>query len=459
MEKIKTEDIVNYCKQYGFIFQGSEIYGGLSNTWDYGPLGRELKENVRRAWWKKFIQENPYNYGLDAAILMNPEVWVASGHVTNFNDPLIDCKKCKSRHRADKLIEEFTNGKETGDGWDNEKIENFIKENHIKCPKCESEDFTPIRKFNLLFETHQGVTEDSKSKVYLRGETAQGIFVNFLNVQRSMRAKLPFGIGQTGKSFRNEITPGNFTFRTREFEQMELEFFCKPDTDLEWFGYWKTYCIDWLKSLGIKNENLRYRDHAKEELSFYSKATTDIEFLFPMGWGELWGIADRTDYDLSVHMEHSKTDLRYLDPETNERYIPYVVEPSLGLDRAILAFICNAYEREELENGDTREVLKIHPALAPVKATILPLIKKVHASKAMDIYAKLCKDFNVSYDESGSIGKRYRRNDAVGTPFSITVDDETLQNDIVTIRDRDTMEQIKIPVAELSNYIKEKIDF
>lgn len=459
MEKIKMEDIVNYCKQYGFIFQGSEIYGGLSNTWDYGPLGRELKENVRRAWWKKFIQENPYNYGLDAAILMNPEVWVASGHVTNFNDPLIDCKKCKSRHRADKLIEEFTNGAETGDGWDNEKIEKFIADNHIACPKCGAEDFTPIRKFNLLFETHQGVTEDSKSKVYLRGETAQGIFVNFLNVARSMRAKVPFGIGQTGKSFRNEITPGNFTFRTREFEQMELEFFCKPNTDLEWFGYWKNYCIDWLKSLGMKKENLRYRDHSKEELSFYSKATTDIEFLFPMGWGELWGIADRTDYDLSVHMEHSKVDLRYLDPETNEKYIPYVIEPSLGLDRVILAFICNAYEKEELADGETREVLKIHPALAPVKVTILPLIKKVHKDKSMEIYELLCKHFNVSYDESGSIGKRYRRSDAIGTPFCITIDDETLNNDTVTIRDRDTMEQTTINISELVNYIEEKIEF
>ena len=459
MKEIKMDDIVNYCKQYGFIFQGSEIYGGLSNTWDYGPLGRELKENVRRAWWKKFIQENPYNYGLDAAILMNPEVWVASGHVTNFNDPLIDCKKCKSRHRADKLIEEFTKGKETGDGWDNEKIEKFIADNHITCPKCGAEDFTPIRKFNLLFETHQGVTEDTKSKVYLRGETAQGIFVNFLNVQRSMRAKVPFGIGQTGKSFRNEITPGNFTFRTREFEQMELEFFCKPDTDLEWFGYWKNYCIDWLKSLGMKSDKLRYRDHSKEELSFYSKATTDIEFLFPMGWGELWGIADRTDYDLSVHMEHSKQDLRYLDPETNEKYTPYVIEPSLGLDRAILAFICNAYEVEELDNNDSREVLKIHPALAPVKATILPLIKKVHKDKAMEIYSLLCKDFYVTYDESGSIGKRYRRNDAVGTPFSITVDDETLENNTVTVRDRDTMEQVKMNIDELSDYIKGKIEF
>ena len=459
MEKLKMEDIVNYCKQYGFIFHGSEIYGGLSNTWDYGPLGRELKENIRRAWWKKFIQENPYNYGLDAAILMNPEVWVASGHVTNFNDPLIDCKKCKSRHRADKLIEEYTEGTETADGWDNEKIEKFIADHHITCPKCGASDFTPIRKFNLLFETHQGVTEDTKSKVYLRGETAQGIFVNFLNVQRTMRAKVPFGIGQTGKSFRNEITPGNFTFRTREFEQMELEFFCKPNTDLEWFGYWKNYCIDWLKSLGMKKENLRYRDHSKEELSFYSKATTDIEFLFPMGWGELWGIADRTDYDLTVHMEHSKTDLRYLDPETNEKYTPYVIEPSLGLDRVILAFICNSYEKEELANGENREVLKIHPALAPVKVTILPLIKKVHGQKAMEVYATLCKHFNVSYDESGSIGKRYRRSDAVGTPFCITIDDESLESNIVTVRDRDSMEQIKLNIDELTNYIQEKIEF
>ena len=460
MSKAKNmEELVNYCKQYGFIFQGSEIYGGLSNTWDYGSLGRELKENIRRAWWKKFIQENPNNYGLDAAILMNPETWVASGHVTSFNDPLIDCKKCKSRHRADKLIEEFTEGKETGDGWDNEKIEKFIKDNKITCPKCGSTEFTPIRKFNLLFETHIGVTEDSKSKVYLRGETAQGIFVNFLNVQRSMRAKVPFGIGQTGKSFRNEITPGNFIFRTREFEQMELEFFCKPNTDLEWFNYWKNYCIDWLKSLGIKNENLRYRDHSKEELSFYSKATTDIEFLFPMGWGELWGIADRTDYDLGVHMEHSKQDLRYLDPETNEKYIPYVVEPSLGLDRAFLAFLSNAYEVEELESGDTREVLHIHPYLAPYKATILPLIKKKHSEKALELYAELSKYFMVTYDEAGSIGKRYRRSDAVGTPFSITIDDNTLESNTVTIRDRDTMSQVTIPLDEVKNYIEEEIAF
>ena len=459
MEKLTMEKLVNYSKQYGFIFQGSEIYGGLANTWDYGPLGRELKNNIKNAWWKKFIQENIYNYGLDSAILMNPEVWVASGHVASFADPLIDCKKCKSRQRADKLIEDFTGGKETGDGWDNEKLEKFIAENKIPCPKCGKSDFTPIRKFNLLFETHQGVTEDSKSKVYLRGETAQGIFVNFLNVQRSMRAKVPFGIGQIGKSFRNEITPGNFIFRTREFEQMELEFFCKPNTDLEWFGYWKNYCLDFLKDLGLNKENLRYRDHAKEELSFYSKATTDIEFLFPMGWGELWGIADRTDYDLSVHMEHSKNDLRYLDPETNEKYLPYVIEPSVGVDRLFLAVLTDAYEEELLEDGTTREVLKLNPYLAPNKVTILPLIKKIHAEKAAEIYAMLCKDFNCSYDESGSIGKRYRRSDAVGTPFAITIDDDTLENNIVTIRDRDTMQQTKISIKELNSYINERIKF
>lgn len=457
--KLKMEDLVNYTKQYGFIFQGSEIYGGLANSWDYGPLGKELKENVKRAWWKKFIQENPYNYGLDAAIIMNPQTWVASGHVASFADPLIDCKKCKSRHRADKLVEEFTNGKETGDGWENERLENFIKDNHITCPKCGACDFTPIRKFNLLFETHMGVTEDTKNKVYLRGETAQGIFTNFLNVQRSMRCKLPFGIGQIGKSFRNEITPGNFIFRTREFEQMELEFFCKPDTDLEWFGYYKNYCLDFLKDLGIKKENLRYRDHAKEELSFYSKATTDIEYLFPMGWGELWGIADRTDYDLTTHMNHSKTDLRYIDSETNERYIPYVIEPSVGLDRLILALLTDAYTKEELDNSDEREVLKIHPYLAPYKVTILPLVKKYHSDKAMELYASLCKDFNVSYDESGSIGKRYRRSDAIGTPFAITIDDDTLEYNTVTVRDRDTMQQEKINIKDLKNYINSRINF
>ena len=459
MEKITMDTLVNYCKQYGFIFQGSEIYGGLSNTWDYGPLGRELKNNIKNAWWKRFIQENIYNYGLDSAILMNPEVWVASGHVTNFNDPLIDCKKCKARSRADKLIEDFTGGEETGDGWENEKLEKYIKENKITCPKCGSSDFTPIRKFNLLFETHQGVTEDTKSKVYLRGETAQGIFVNFNNVARSMRAKIPFGVGQIGKSFRNEITPGNFIFRTREFEQMELEFFCKPGSDLEWFGYWKNYCIDFLKDLGLKKENLRYRDHSKEELSFYSKATTDIEFMFPMGWGELWGIADRTDYDLSVHTDHSGTELKYLDPETNEKYTPYVIEPSVGVDRILLALLVDSYTKEKIGDNDEREVLKIHPYLAPNKVTILPLIKKVHGEKATEVYAELCKYFNCAYDESGSIGKRYRRSDAVGTPFAITIDDDTLENNVVTVRDRDTMEQTKMNIKELKKYIEERINF
>ena len=457
MAEFKMEDIVNYCKQYGFIFQGSEIYGGLSNSWDYGPLGKELKENVRKAWWKKFIQEIPNNYGLDSAIIMNPEVWVASGHVTNFNDPLIDCKKCKTRYRADKLIEDFTNGAETGDGWSNEELERYMKENNIVCPHCGSNDFTPIRKFNLLFETTLGVTEDRKSTVYLRGETCQGIFTNFLNVQRSMRAKIPFGIGQTGKSFRNEITPGNFTFRTREFEQMELEFFCKPGTDLDWFGYYKTYCLDFLKSLGLDKEKLRYRDHKKEELAFYSKATTDIEYLYPMGWGELWGIADRTDYDLTQHMEHSKQDLKYLDPETNEKYTPYVIEPSVGLDRLVLAFLCDSYKKEVLENGTEREVLQINPALAPIKCTILPLVKKDHHDKAMELYAKLCDEFMVSFDESGSIGKRYRRQDAIGTPFCVTIDQNTLDNDIVTVRDRDTMQQTEVKISELKDYIKERI--
>ena len=458
MKNVSMDEIVNYCKQYGYIFQGSEIYGGLSNTWDYGSLGVELKNNVRRAWWKKFIQENPYNYGLDSAILMNPEVWVASGHVTSFSDPLIDCKRCKSRHRADKLIEEFTNGTETGDGWSNEKLESFIADNNISCPVCGAHDFTPIRQFNLLFETHQGVTEDSKSKVYLRGETAQGIFVNFLNVQRTMRAKIPFGIGQTGKSFRNEITPGNFIFRTREFEQMELEFFCKPGTDLEWHGYWKNSCMSFLKDLGLHKENLRFRDHAKEELSFYSKATTDIEYNYPMGWGELWGIADRTDYDLSVHINHSKADLRYLDPETNEKYIPYVIEPSVGLDRLVLAILTDAYSKEILEDEE-RLILKIHPFLAPYKVTILPLVKKVHAKKAMEIYGELAKDFMCSYDESGSIGKRYRRSDAVGTPFAITIDDDTLNNNTVTVRDRDTMKQTVMSIDEFKKFLKEKTDF
>lgn len=458
MEKLTMEKLVAYCKQYGFIFQGSEIYGGLANTWDYGPLGKELKENIKRCWWKRFIQENRYNYGLDAAILMNPEVWVASGHVASFADPLIDCKKCKTRHRADKLIEEFTNGKETGDGWSNEKLEAYIRDNNIVCPNCGKSDFTPIRQFNLLFETHMGVTDDAKSKVYLRGETAQGIFVNFNNVCRSMRAKVPFGIGQTGKSFRNEITPGNFIFRTREFEQMELEFFCKPGTDLEWFNYWKQYCLNFLEDLGLKAENLRYRDHEKEELCFYSKATTDVEYKYPMGWGELWGIADRTDYDLSVHEKHSKTDLKYLDPETNEKYLPYVIEPSVGVDRLLLAILVDAYHEEELEN-DTREVLKINPALAPYKVNVLPLAKKYHSEKANEVYNMLAKNFMTSYDESGSIGKRYRRADACGTPFCVTIDEETINNNTVTVRDRDTMEQVTLKLDELVNYIEERIRF
>ncbi len=456
--KVSMEELVNYCKQYGFIFQGSEIYNGLANSWDYGPVGTNLKENVRKAWKQKFIQENPYNVGLDAAIIMNPRVWVASGHVASFADPLIDCKKCKSRHRADKLVEEFSHGEVTGDGWDNEKLENYIRENHICCPVCGKCDFTPIRKFNLLFETSIGVTDDTKNTVYLRGETAQGIFVNFKNVERSMRLKIPFGIAQTGKAFRNEITPGNFIFRTREFEQMELEFFCKPNTDLEWFGFWKSFCLDFLKSLGISKDNLRYRDHEKEELSFYSKATTDIEYNFPMGWGELWGIADRTDYDLGVHQTASGVDLRYLDPETNEKYLPFVIEPSVGLDRLILAILTDAYTKEMVE-GEERIVLKLHPFLAPYKVTILPLIKKLHSTKANDIYSMLCKYFECTYDESGSIGKRYRRSDAIGTPFAITIDDNTIENDTVTLRDRDTMEQLTIKVDELVDYINKKIKF
>ena len=459
MEKLTMEKMVNYCKQYGFIFQGSEIYGGLSNSWDYGPLGRELKENIKRAWWKEFIQKEKNSYGLDAAIIMNPEVWVASGHVASFADPLIDCKSCKARHRADKLIEDFTGGKETGDGWDNKKLENYIADNKIPCPKCGKSDFTEIRKFNLLFETHIGVTEDSQSKVYLRGETAQGIFVNFNNVLRSQRAKVPFGIGQIGKAFRNEITPGNFIFRVREFEQMEYEFFCKPDTDLEWHKYFKEKCLKFLESLGLKEENLRYRDHSKEELSFYSKATTDIEYKYPMGWGELWGIADRTDYDLGVHEKHSKTELRYLDPETNEKYIPYVVEPSVGVDRLFLAVICDAYDEEELAEGDTREVLHIAPSLAAYKVTVLPLVKKYHSEKALEVFNELSKEFMTAYDETGSIGKRYRRSDAVGTPWCITIDDETVNNGTVTIRDRDTMEQITLKESEVIDYIKERIKF
>ncbi|MGM9850475.1 MAG: glycine--tRNA ligase [Bacilli bacterium] len=459
MEKLTMEKMVNLCKQYGFIYQGSEIYDGLANTWDYGPLGSRLKNNIKDAWRKRFVQDNKNSYELDAAILMNPEVWVASGHVSSFADPLIDCKECKSRHRADKLIEEFSNGEETGDGWDNEKLENYIKENNIPCPKCGKTNFTNIRQFNLLFETHMGVTEDTKNKVYLRGETAQGIFVNFLNVQRSMRAKIPFGIAQIGKAFRNEITPGNFIFRTREFEQMEYEFFCKPGTDLEWFKYFEDYCMNFLKDLGIKEENLRLRKHKPEELVFYSKGTTDIEYNYPNGFGELWGIADRTDYDLTVHTNHSGKELKYLDPETNEKYTPYVIEPSVGCDRLLLAVLCDSYEEETLEDGTTREVMHFSPSIAPYKVAVLPLMKKYHQEKAEEIYNLLSKEVMTSYDETGNIGKRYRRQDVIGTPFCVTIDEETLNNNTVTVRDRDTMEQITISVDELVNYIKEKTRF
>ena len=459
MEKITMEKMVNLCKQYGFIYQGSEIYDGLANTWDYGPLGSRLKNNIKDAWRKRFVQDNKNSYELDAAILMNPEVWVASGHVSSFSDPLIDCKECKSRHRADKLIEEFSEGKETGDGWDNEKLENYIKENNIPCPKCGKTNFTNIRQFNLLFETHMGVTEDTKNKVYLRGETAQGIFVNFMNVQRSMRAKVPFGIAQIGKAFRNEITPGNFIFRTREFEQMEYEFFCKPGTDLEWFKYFEEYCMNFLKDLGIKEENLRLRKHKPEELVFYSKGTTDIEYNYPNGFGELWGIADRTDYDLTVHSNHSGKELKYLDPETNEKYTPYVIEPSVGCDRLLLAVLCDSYEEETLEDNTTREVMHFSPAIAPYKVAVLPLMKKYHQEKAEEIYNLLSKEFMTSYDETGNIGKRYRRQDVIGTPYCVTIDEETLNNNTVTVRDRDTMEQITIKIDELVDYIKEKVRF
>ncbi len=459
MSKITMEQLVNLCKQYGFIFQGSEIYGGLANTWDYGPLGAEFKNNVKKAWIKKFVQECPYNVGMDSAILMNPKTWEASGHISTFSDPLVDCKACKSRHRADKLVEDATNGDTTADGWTDEELMKYINDNNIVCPKCGKQDFTDIRKFNLMFKTFQGVTEDAKSTIYLRPETAQGIFTNFLNVQRSMRLKLPFGIGQVGKSFRNEITPGNFTFRTREFEQMELEFFCKPGTELEWFGYWKKFCYEWLLSLNMKEENIRLRDHSQEELSFYSNATTDFEYLFPFGWGELWGVASRTNYDLTQHQTFSGQSMDYLDPETNEKYIPYVIEPSLGADRAVLAFLADAYDSEELEDGTTREIMKFHPFLAPYKVAVLPLVKKYHTEKANEIYSMLSKKFMTSYDEAGNIGKRYRRQDVIGTPFCLTVDDNTLNEGTVTLRDRDTMEQITLKIEEVAAYIEQKIQF
>ena len=455
------DKLVSLCKSRGYIYPGSEIYGGLANTWDYGPLGNELKNNIKSAWRKKFIQEQPNVVGLDAAILMNPETWVASGHVGGFSDPLIDCKECKTRHRADKLIEEWAHeqGKDMiADGMTDKQLIDFINENKIPCPKCGKTNFTDIRKFNLMFKTFQGVTEDTTSTVYLRPETAQGIFVDFKNVMRTSRKKIPMGIAQIGKAFRNEITPGNYIFRTREFEQMELEFFCKPGTDLEWHKSWKNYCENWLLDLGMKAENIRLRDHSPEELVFYSKATTDIEFAFPFGWGELWGIADRTDYDLTQHMNHSKQDLSYQDPETNEKYVPYVIEPSLGADRVLLAFLCNSYDEEEIAEGDTRVVLHLHPALAPFKAAVLPLSKKL-SEKATEVHRKLSKSFMCDYDDSGTIGKRYRREDAMGTPWCITIDDETLNNNLVTIRDRDNMEQITLNVDDVKNYIRERIEF
>lgn len=457
------DKIVALCKARGFVYPGSEIYGGLANTWDYGPLGVELKNNIKKAWWQKFVKESPYNVGVDCAILMNPQTWVASGHVGGFSDPLMDCKGCKERFRADKIIEDYMkdNGivpTESIDAWTNEQMKAYIDEKGIACPSCGEKNFTDIRQFNLMFKTFQGVTEDAKSVVYLRPETAQGIFVNFKNVQRTTRKKIPFGIGQIGKSFRNEITPGNFIFRIREFEQMELEFFCEPGKDLEWFEYWKSFCIKWLTDLGIKTENMRVRDHSPEELSHYSNATTDIEYLFPFGWGELWGIADRTDFDLKQHSEHSGEDLSYYDDSTNERYIPYCIEPSLGADRVTLAFLCEAYDEETLEDGDVRTVLRFHPALAPIQVGVLPLSKKLN-EQAEKIYQQLLKHFTVEFDDRGSIGKRYRRFDEIGTPFCVTIDFETEQDQSVTVRNRDTMQQERIALSELVNYLQEKCSF
>ncbi len=457
------EKIVALCKSRGFVYSGSEIYGGLANAWDYGPLGVELKNNIKRAWMKKFVQESKYNVGLDSAILMNRETWVASGHVVNFNDPLIDCKSCKMRHRADQLIEKWN--KEKGiemhvDGMSNDEMYNYIVENGVTC-SCGKCDFTPIRKFNMMFKTFQGVTEDSQAEVYLRPETAQGIFVNFKNIQRTTRRKVPFGVAQVGKSFRNEITPGNFIFRIREFEQMELEFFCKPGTELDWFVYWKDYCYNWLTKLGIKPENIRMRDHDPKELAHYSNATTDFEFMFPFGWGELWGVASRTDFDLKAHSNHSGEDLTYFDPETNEKYVPYVIEPSLGADRVLLAFLVDAYDEENLgKDGkdDIRYVLRLHPALAPYKCAVLPLSKKL-GDKAQEIYNDLCADFMCEYDETGSIGKRYRRQDEIGTPFCVVYDFESVEDGCVTVRDRDTMESVRMPIGEVKNYIAERIKF
>ena len=458
MNEKTFNDVVNHMKTSGFVYQGSEIYGGLANTWDFGPLGIELKNNIKNAWWKRFIQESEHNVGLQSAILMNPNVWVASGHVGGFSDPLMDCKECKSRFRADQLIEEASNHTVNCGGMSNEDMENYIAEHEITCPKCGAKNFTNIRQFNLMFKTFQGVLEDAKSTIYLRPETAQGIFVNFKNVQRTMRKKLPFGIGQIGKSFRNEITPGNFIFRTREFEQMELEFFCKPGTDLEWFTYWRQYCIDWLQKLGIKEDEMRARDHSPEELCFYSKGTTDIEFLFPFGWGELWGIADRTDYDLTQHQTVSGEDMSYFDDEAKEKYIPYVIEPSLGADRVTLAFLCSAYDEEELEGGDVRTVLHFHPALAPVKIGVLPLSKKLNEG-AEKVFAELSKTYNCEFDDRGNIGKRYRRQDEIGTPFCITYDFDSEEDNAVTVRNRDTMEQERVKIADLKAYFADKFTF
>lgn len=463
MADFDLKKIVALCNNRGFIFPGSDIYGGLANSWDYGPLGVEFKNNVKKAWWRKFVQESPYNVGMDAAILMNSEVWVASGHVVNFNDPLMDCKACKARFRADKLIEDYANEHNLSDahpdGWSFEQMSDFITEKGIKCPECGKSEFTSIRKFNMMFKTFQGVNEETANQIYLRPETAQGIFVNFKNVLRTTRRKLPFGIAQIGKSFRNEITPGNFTFRIREFEQMELEFFCAPGTELDWYKYWKDYCKNFLLSLGMTEEHIRLREHEKAELSHYSNGTTDIEYLFPFGWGELWGVASRTDFDLKAHSEHSGVSLDYQDPFTNERFIPYCIEPSLGADRVALAFLCDAYDEETLENGDVRNVLHLHPALAPYKVAVLPLQKNKLGDKAREVYEILCKHFAVDYDETGQIGKRYRREDEIGTPLCVTIDFDTLEDDTVTVRDRDTMAQVRMPVSALVDYIREKIDF
>ncbi|NLJ65654.1 MAG: glycine--tRNA ligase [Christensenellaceae bacterium] len=462
MPELTMDKLVALCKGRGFIYAGSELYGGLANTWDYGPLGVELKNNVKKAWWKKFVQESETNVGIDAAILMNREVWVASGHVGTFNDPLIDCKACKERFRADNMVEDWAkknNISVRADIMSDDDLSDYIAENNIPCPSCGKSDFTRVRKFNLMFKTHQGVTEESAAELFLRPETAQGIFVNFKNVLRTTRRKLPMGIGQIGKSFRNEITPGNFIFRTREFEQMELQFFCKPGDDMQWFDYWRNFCREWLLKLGVKEDRLRIRDHSKEELSHYSKATSDFEYLFPFGWGELWGVANRTDYDLTAHQNHSGVNQEYVDPITNERYIPYVIEPSLGVDRMLLVFLCNAYEEEQLDDNDSRTVMRFHPALAPYKACVLPLQKNKLGDKAREVRNLLAPYFMVDYDESGSIGRRYRRQDEIGTPFCITVDFDTLEDDTVTVRDRDSMQQERIKIDALKEYIEERISF